>query len=554
MSESPFKLPPAVAAVWTKVRGFFVGLSKPARVLLVTGILSAVAIVGYFAVRGAYEPYAVLYASLDRDDAAALVAKLKEMKVPYRLGTDGSSIEVPPGRVQELRLELATMGLPRGGGVGFESFDKMRLGATEFEQRVLYKRSLEGELSRTITSISSIQSARVHLVLPEKSLFVSKSEPATASIVVKVKPGKTLTPQEVNGIVHLTASSVPGLTSNEITLVTTDGTALHRAKRRDPGQAEAETNEPSQATASQALESSLEERTRSILEKVVGTGHVDVRVSALFDSARVERVEDHYDPVKTALRSEERSIDRSSQASDTVAGVPGAESNLPQGAPAKTGESSVTTNRESYTRNFEVDHVQEKRTVTAATLKRLTVAVIVDGVRKDGVTVPRTREELDKLEAIVRGAVGADEKRGDLVSIQSTPFSDRDVETATDAPAPVASRFEVPAKWRKPLLIAGAGLLVMLGIVAAIRAKRRKRQKAADPARQDAEVLLAPTPVIRELSEPVDFTKEAFARAAQDPATAAMVLRAWLGTAEGTADVNAAVPAPKEAAGARLAS
>ncbi|MEO8800437.1 MAG: flagellar basal-body MS-ring/collar protein FliF, partial [Polyangiaceae bacterium] len=374
------------------------GISKGARVLIVSTVALAAIFVGYLVVHATNVEYATLYSQLDSDDASSVVMKLKEMKVPYKLSANGSTIEVPEKQALDLRLELASAGLPRGGGIGFESFDKMRLGATEFEQRVLYRRALEGELSRTIDTIGAVQSSRVHLVMPEKSVFVARQEPASASIVVKLKPGKTLGPQEVAGVVHLTASAVPGLTAEAVTLVTTEGSMLHRPRKQGDSDTEGDPNEPS---ASKALEVSLSDRAREMIERIVGPGHVDVQVSADIDTARVEHVEDHYNPATAVMRSEEMTTERqSSGPDDTVAGVPGAESNVPGGssvspigkpsasaaaassaAPASSAAVAasamiaslpapqVAANtqkglpngvmRESHTRNFEIDHVSD---------------------------------------------------------------------------------------------------------------------------------------------------------------------------------------------------
>ncbi|MEO9233172.1 MAG: flagellar basal-body MS-ring/collar protein FliF, partial [Polyangiaceae bacterium] len=324
-------LPPQVKVVVDRAQALFSALSKGARVLLFSTAAFAAIFVGYLVFHAANEQYATLFTQLDRDDASGVVAKLKEMKVPYKLSQDGATIEVPEAKVLDLRLELATTGLPRGGGVGFESFDKMRLGATEFEQRVLYRRALEGELSRTIGTISGVESTRVHLVMPEKSVFVSRTEPASASIVVKMKPGHTIDPQEVGGIIHLAASAVPGLTSEAVTLVTTDGQMLHRPRKI--GENGSSDDDDGEGSSSHALETSLSDRAREMIEKIVGPGHVDVQVSADLDTARVEHVEDHYNPASSVIRSEEATTERSSGGvDDTVAGVPGAESNVPSGS------------------------------------------------------------------------------------------------------------------------------------------------------------------------------------------------------------------------------
>lgn len=515
-------------------RAFVARLSRPVRILVgSTGALAAV-FVAYLAYAATHEPYSVLFANLEREDAAALVAKLKETKVPYRVQADGTTIEVPEAQVRELRLDLASAGLPHGGGVGFESFDKLRLGASEFEQHVLFRRALEGELGRTIGALGAVQSARVHLVLPEKSVFVTKSEPASASILVKLRPGRSLGPSEVDGVVHLVASSVAGLTADRVALVTTEGVTLHKPRT---GSDVANGFDSEGSTQAHALEASLEERARSMLEKLVGPGHVDVRVSADVDLARVERTEDRYDPKSAVLRSEERSFERTAGADDptTMAGVPGAESNLPtskpaakaSATPAPAASNAPPATRESHTRNFEVDHVIEKRIATTGTLKRITVAVVLDGVTKteNGKTTntPRSKEELAKLAGLVKSAVGADDARGDLVTVDSVPFQEI-ADPFAVAPEPVIA--PSVGGWRR-WLPAGAASALLIGIAAAAWRKRRRASVAAAAAHQ-----IAATSVPAKLPEEAGnaLREAAHTQAARDPATAALVLRAWLGT------------------------
>ncbi len=598
---SPALLPPQVKAVIDRAKALFSGLSKGARILAFTTAALAAIFVGYLVFHATNEPYATLFTQLDRDDASGVVAKLKEMKVPYKLSQDGATIEVPEAKVLDLRLELATSGLPRGGGVGFESFDKMRLGATEFEQRVLYRRALEGELSRTIGTISGVESTRVHLVMPEKSVFVSRTEPASASIVVKMKPGRTIDPQEVGGIIHLAASAVPGLTSDAVTLVTTEGQMLHRPRKQgDLGNDE----EGGEASSSHALETSLSDRAKEMIEKIVGAGHVDVQVSADIDTARVEHIEDHYNPASSVIRSEEATTERSSGGvDDTVAGVPGAESNIPSGgsvsaakaatatpaasssaAPSAsaiasaiasaTGPSPLSlpspamtasiqkglpagTMRESHTRNFEIDHVSDKRTLAPGAIRRLAVAVVVDGIeitdQGQNKVVPRDREQLDKIAALVRGAVGIDEKRGDILTVESVPFltDHSEAQAAVDAPKPFPIQITMKdLKDHKRAVGIGAVAFALFVIMAGVVMKRRRsRTKAA------AALLLAQTeeknlsfggaPTITPLESaklsPEEVRLAAHERAQLDPATAALVLKAWLGAAEGEEKLQSAL-------------
>lgn len=509
----------------------FVAMTKPARVMLLSTVAAAILITAYFGYHSSQTSWATLFSNLDRDDAAAVVSKLKEMKIPYRVEGEGS-IEVPQQNVRELRLELAGAGLPRGGGVGFESFDKMRLGATEFEQRVLYRRSLEGELTRTIDTIGAVQSSRVHLVLPERSVFVGRAEPASASIVLKLRPGRALGGAEVAGVVHLVSASVASLTPERVAIVTTDGTVLHKPRHEGDVQA----GEEDQATSARSLEATLEERARSMLEKVVGAGHVDVRVSADLDRARVERVEDRYDPKNSALRSEQATIERT-PGDKSATGVPGAESNTPDGAgkgDAGVGESAF---RESRTRNFELDHVVEKRLLTGGSLRRLTVAVVVDGSGK-------APEEMARLTALVRSAVGADDRRGDMVTVESVPFLEASDKAPVDVDKPL-----VPERFRRyvPLAEAGAGAVALLTLLVMVaRARKRARIRAAEKAVAQKAIVVSSSNerpldniVSVEKLDPEELRARAHQSAADDPATAALVLRFWLG--EGNHDRESSV-------------
>jgi flagellar M-ring protein FliF len=297
-----------------------------------------------------------------------------------------------------------------------------------------------------------------------------------------------------------------------------------------------------------------------MLERVVGPGHADVRVTADLDPARIERLEERYDPTHSALRSEEQSIERvSGEADDTVAGVPGAESNLPGGAAkgatasaSASGSPSATpapaapgTLRESHTRNFEVDHVTEKRTTASGTLRRLTIAVMLDGQKGDqGTMVERPRAELDRLAQLVRSASGANEARGDLVTVESMPFALAEAEPVEPAPAPPSkpTKLELAKRWGP---YAAAGLIVLVGMIVALR--RRASARASDAVaalgsgdapevRLATAVAPAPIPATPEVmalppaKDVGDLRARAHARAGEDPATAALVLRFWLGT------------------------
>jgi flagellar M-ring protein FliF len=515
------------------------GLSRPLRILLVTTVLCLGAGAAFIGVRKVSEPHATLFSGLPEADAAAVVAKLKELKVPHRV-VEGGRIEVPEERVHEIRLEMAGAGLPRGGAVGFENFDKMKLGATEFEQKVMFRRALEGELARTIGSVQAVEAARVHLVMPERSVFANRREPASASVVVKLRQGREVGSAEIGAIVHLVASAVPGLSQDRVTLATTEGALLKRPKSATEGGAESGLADDQLAEV-RSLEASLEERARTILERVVGAGHVDVRVAADMDFSRVEHTEDHFKPRDPILRSEELMIEKTGVAESTVAGVPGAESNLPTGDAPEEGdatEGAAGVVRRQHTRNFEVDRVTERRVRQSGVVKRLTVAVVVDGVSttdEAGVVTTQARDEaeLEKLEALVRGAVGADDSRQDVVTLQSMSFASAPV-SDDGLVAPVAP---TPLEKAKPFLpfVAAGGVFLALVIATILTRRRRSTVTAVEllpsgELKHENALLSENAPLL------LNARDEALRRAAEDPATAALVVRHWLGTASAAED------------------
>lgn len=520
------RLPAPVTALLERLKA----LPRGARIAIGVTLVVAVPLVAWTAARGSPGSYAVLFANLEQEDAAAIVSKLREKKVEYHLEADGTTIAVPEAQARELRLELAAAGLPRGGGVGFEAFDKNRFGATEFEQRVLFRRALEGELSRTIHTLSAVESARVHLVLPERSVFLNRGEAASASVVVKLRPGRALGAPEVNSVVHLVAASVPGLAAERVALVTTQGAVLHRPRK--PGEEALSALADEHLAAARALEATLEDRARAMLEKVVGPGHADVRVSVELDLARVERSEDHYDPKQSALRSEEKSSERT-QGDITPASVPGAESNLPGAAPKPVGgPSPESVMRESRTQNFEVDRVSEKRIVPGGAVRRLTVAAVLDdGGRK------RAHVDSARMTALVRSAVGADERRGDVVTVDVMPFSGDSIDASPGVDAVQVPSARVPSARVQAAILAIAGAVFLVGALVARRRRRERAKRTLDePApetERDTEGVLAEH-ATEDSNDEDALDPETLRAAAQekvlaDPATAALVVRYWLG-------------------------
>lgn len=528
-------------SVLQQAKGFWQGLSRKRRVTLIS--VTALTLVGVLlvAVLGSRVTYAPLYTELDAQDAGAIATKLKELNVPHRVSQGGTSISVPEERVHELRLELASAGLPRGGGVGFEIFDQSRLGATEFEQQVNLRRALEGELSRSIATIDGVQAARVHLVLPERRLFAAKGEGASASVILKLKPGREFGRREVGGIVHLVSAAVPSLSKDRISVVSTDGVTLHKPDGGGSGSPLDETLNHQAREMAQNMESHV----RTLLERIAGFGRVDVRVNVELSKDTRERMEEHYEPTKTALRSEQKTDESTTSEGASVAGVPGAQTNLPDveaSAASRSAEAGGNVFRRSQTRNWEVDKVTEKILTPSGGISRLSVAVLIDGryEQKDGVNVyePRDPEELKRLEEVVKNAVGFSPERGDSIRVESARFQQLDEEVSAPEPSPLT-------RYLPYVMAALAALVAVVGLGAWL-ARRKKRARLAAEASLGALPLgsehnpaaLGEGATPRELlaegeeSEPLSLADKraaALSLALKDPATTAIVLSEWLG-------------------------
>lgn len=533
-----------------QISSFWAGLTTQKRIALV-GITTLV-LLTFLAVSyvGNQKTYAYLYTNLEPQDAAAIVEKLKTTQVPYRIDADGRAILVPEDRIAPLRLELASSGLPRGGGVGFELFDRSQLGATEFEQQVSLRRALEGELTRSILTIQGVQAARVHLVMPERRLFVAKESQPSASVVLKLANASAFGKRETAGIVHLVSAAVPGLHRDRVSVVSTDGVTLHRPNTGESGM-DVGSDEGSSERAI-AVATQLETAARSQLERIVGVGNAEVRIAVDLDTSAKEKVEEHYEPSKTALRSENRTEERNGTGAPGVAGVPGALTNLPDarqpGAQAteEPGAPDGATARLSQTRNWEVDKVSQKTTTPPGEIERLSVSVLVNDKvdLRNGkpVSLPRSPAEIAKLEELVKRTVGFSLERGDSLRVDSAPFMRAEALDAANAPS-------LPA-WRRYLyyILAGAALLILAIVVLVWRSKSAKAA-AQMAARHKAELESAVgTLRLGEGALPEQLTGESSnaqlpgsqyidgplrrARALQmandDPATAAIVIRKWL--------------------------
>jgi flagellar M-ring protein FliF len=400
----------------------------PGKRMMVAGVaLGSLLAFGLLIVLANRTDYRPLFANLSSEDAGEIVKRLKERKVSYRFSDDGKAILVPSDKVYELRLSLASDGLPQGGGVGFEIFDRKNFGMTEFVQKLNYQRALQGELSRTISQIAGVESARVHLALPEKSLFQDAEKPATASVVLKMKSNRTLREAEVQGVLHLVASSIEGMDPDHVTVLDSRGKMLSGNAPGDPsGKLSGARHE-----AQRLFEKGEEEKLQSLLDKVVGAGKCVARVSANFDLKHVEKFEERYDPETAAVRSEQRTEEKGGTTS-TASGVPGVQSNLGK-AQAASGAGSGGGSKSDETLNYEVSRSTARTVEPEGGLTKISVAILVDGKyelapgAKPGAKPkyqPRSPDEMQKIEALVKSAVGYNAERGDQVTVANIPFQE----------------------------------------------------------------------------------------------------------------------------------
>ena len=372
----------------------------------------------------------VLFANLAVDDASGIIDKLKDAKVPYETANGGTTVLVPSAQVHDLRLEMAGQGLPHGGGVGYEIFDRTTMGMSDFVQKLNYRRALQGELARTITQMPEVERARVHLAIPERRLFATEQDRARASVVVSLRASQTLSKAQIQGVVHLVSSSVEGLHARDVTVVDGHGNLLSNTSSDESAGLSG-----TQMEYQRTLEKDIETRIQTMLERIVGVNKAVVRVSSVLDFRKIETTEERYDPNGQVVRSEQRGQEKSSGVNGASGGVPGVESNVPGGTEAEGGQTSSNNNQtKNETVNYEISRTVSRIVEPTGTIKKLSVAVLVDGTYEGGGKaseasadqpkkyVPRSEEEMKRIEEIVKKAMGYSTERQDQVEVVSIQF------------------------------------------------------------------------------------------------------------------------------------
>lgn len=527
-----------MATLFEQLSGNLKNLSMTKKLLLAlffAGGLASVAVLWLWIQK---PDFRILYTNLSAEDAGLVIAKMKTLSVPYEFSDDGASLMVPAERVHELRLVLAGEGLPQGGGVGFEIFDESSFGTTEFAQKINYRRALQGELARTISQIDEISSARVHLVMPEPSLFTEQEELARAAIVVNLKPGKMLSDAQIQGITHLVSGSVEGLKPDAVTIVDSHG----KMRTSGTGNSSAIQMSSTQLEFQKNLEQKIQQKIQSMLAQVVGPEKALVRVSAILDLRQVELTEEKYDPDTQVIRSEQRSQGNSNGTSSSSApsGIPGVASNVPRGAQTQSG--AGVSNRNNTQNSSEVINYEISKTISRViepfgTIKRLSVAALIDGTYEEltddnGVItqqyVPRGEEEMSTLESIVKKAMGFSSERKDELEVVNIPF--KNTQDFSSDEIPTESLIETITHWL-PLVRQIIGPLLILLVLSVIIRPILKVVMAPLPAPAALpEGLLARTSVAQ-IDKPIERgpTKEdAIKLAVANPQAATQAVKKWI--------------------------
>lgn len=532
--------------------------------MLAGGLLLFLAIIGLSAMWSARPDYRVLFSNLNDKDGGAIVAQLTKMNVPYRFSEGGGAVLVPADQVHDVRLKLAQTGLPKGSTVGFELMDNARFGTTQFQERLNFQRGLEGELVRSITALSAVESARVHLALPNQNGFFRDQQKPSASVLLTLHGGQTLDRAQIAGIVHLVSASVPELSPKAVSVLDQTGAMLSDSS--DGGAGGLDSNQVQQIARIEAL---YTKRILDILEPVVGRDNLRAQVSAELDFSQSESTTEEFKPnqggVPAAVRSSQVSENGSGSGGGALAsGVPGAATNQPQAAASApingaaqsmqasqsgTGTPGAGGRRDAVT-NFEIDKTVRVTRASSGGIRRLAVAVVVNhrtSTDKKGQTQsqPLSPEEIDKLVALVQETVGFSKERGDSVKVINAPFK-----------APVLDKVEALPLWKQPevlemvrmlavpLVLGLLGLALVFGVIRPVlrdlrRDKETEVTKVANqlnavvddvtdlPALSGGDSLQAlPAPEV-ELSDSDKRLEAVRQMVRTNPASVARILRGW---------------------------
>lgn len=443
------------------------------KLLLLAGVAAVVAVMVVFWLWSQQPDYRILFSNYSDKDGGAIVAALEKMNVPYKFSESGSAILVPVEQVHTARLKLASEGLPKGGNIGFELLENQKFGVSQFVEQVNFQRALEGELERSIQAIAAVDVARIHLAIPKPSVFVRDQQNPTASVLLNLRPGRTLDPQQVGAVVHLVASSVPNLPAANVTVVDQNGNLLSDTSKKQGNNGLDQT----QIKYVEDMQASIARRVESIITPIVGAKNVRAEASAEIDFSTTEQAAETYKP---NYKPEEAAV-RSMQSNESIngggaeaSGVPGALSNQPPpnstapidttadaGATASAGGAATSTQKNSTT-NYEVDKTVSYVQQPKGGIKRLHVAVVVNNLpvtdAKGKVTYrPLTAAEKQQINDLAMQAMGFNRERGDSITVVNSSFAGEPNEVLPEVPL-----------WKNPVAVEYGkdGLRFLVGVVA----------------------------------------------------------------------------------------
>jgi len=520
------------------------------KIMLVLGVAAAVAVMGAVWMWGQQPDYRVLFSNFSDRDGGAIVAELEKMNIPYKYAEGGGAVLVPADRVHDARLKLASQGLPKGGNVGFELMENQKLGSSQFVERVNFQRAMEGELARSIESVSAVQAARVHLAMPKDSVFVSEQKAPAASVLLNLHPGRVLDRQQISAIVHLVASSVPELPTKNVTVVDQNGNLLSDTDKA----ASVNGMDPSQIKYVQELQQNVVRRIESIITPIVGPNNVRAEATADVDFSLSQQAVESYKPNQTpdamVVRSQQTS--ESLNGSANPGGVPGALTNQPpapatapivapgQNAAVPAGAAPATNTRKDATVNYEVDKTIQYVQQGSGGLKRLSVAVVVNYKQttgKDGKAAmkPLTEDEKTQITNMVKEAMGFNAERGDSINVVNTPFARAEQEVIPELPfwkQPEYAEYIQMAKTAGKYLLMALALFILYLRVLKPMLKKLSEAMAQPPATQNPQLQHAELMALPGQRNYQENLSRAQKMATEDPRVVANIVKTWVGSNE----------------------
>lgn len=475
-----------------QLRQLLAGLSNKQKASIVVAALLTVAGIFSFTHSRREEDFRPLFTAMALEDASGVVQKLRETGVDYRLSDSGTAVMVPSAKLAESRVALAAVGLPKTGRIGFELFDKTNFGTTEFVEHINYKRALEGELERSVMSLAEVEQARVHLTLPKDSVFIEQQQPAKASVLLKIRRGAQLSPQNVLAVTNLVAGAADGLSPDAVSVLDMDGRLLNRPRRAgadDGARISSETLE-----MRHQIESELVAKISATLEPVIGADKFRVGASVDCDLTSGDQQEETFDPARSVMASSQKTEDTTERMAST--GIPGTASNLPN-PPTRSPNSAGGISRRTENVTFQSSRLVRHTRIPQGVVKRMSLSVLLDqavqwegeGAAKHKVLVPPTPETLKTIKDLVAASTGLSTERGDQLIVETLPFEssvNAEPPRKTPAPgapgAPGAVQTKPGPAWlemaRKQVLPIGLGvaLLVILAVGVIVRLTRKKKK------------------------------------------------------------------------------